>query len=274
MRLVLKLIMLLLPGYLSAQNDTVMYYSITGDPVNSKEEAFVYEELSKVSPGQFEMTRFQNFNGRWKEDFKTQIYADSDTSFVLINLRNKFKPDTLVRYYHHYDSNFLVSEYKDAVLVARGPGKCALPLIKSGKWLYFGKSNGKPEKEEVYVNNRMITNKVWINDTVFVNDVFQIAEKMPEYKGGQNEYIKFISAHLVYPKFAVENGIQGTVFVQMIITDSGIVKGAKIIRGVEESLNDEALRVVSLMPGNWIPAKNGNKNVSVFMNLPIYFKLK
>jgi len=264
----------MIPGYLSAQKDTVMYYSIKSDPVNSPKEAFYYEKLSKISSDHFEMVRFHNFKGKWKEAYKTQIYANTDTSFVIIDMSNNFKPDTLLRYYHRCDSNYLVSDYIDSVLISRGRSKYSLPLVKVGNWIYYDKKTSKPEKEEVYANNKVVTNKLWINDIDYVTDVFQLADKHPEYKGGQDEFMNYLSSNLVYPKFAMKNGIQGIVFVSVIITDSGLLKGAKIIRGVEKSLDDEAIRVISTIPNNWIPAKNGDKNVSAFMNIPISFKLK
>jgi len=266
--------MLLISGYLSAQTETVIYYSKMSNPVDSKKEAFSYDVLTMTSENHFELTKFQDWNGKWKEDFKTHIVINSDTSMLVINLRNKFKPDTTIRYYYQIDSGFTIIEYKESVIISKGFSKKIVPLIKSDNWIYYDRYNGKLDKEEFYINNRMVTNKIWISDSSYVSDVFQITEKMPEYKGGQVAMMNFIASRLKYPKFAMENGIQGTVFVQIIITDSGEIKGSKIIRGVEKSLNDEALRVINMLPNTWTPGKIGDKNVNVFMNIPINFKLQ
>jgi TonB family protein len=266
--------MLLISGYLSAQTDTVIYYSKMSNPVDSKKDAFSYDVLTKISENHFELTKYQDWNGKWKEDFKTQIWVNSDTSLILINLRNKFNPDTTLRYFHKIDSGFSIVEFKDSVLISEGNSSRNLPLIKKGNWKYYDRINGRLDREESYVNNRMITNKIWINDSSFVTDVFQITDKMPEYNGGQIAFMNYLSSHLIYPKFAMDNGIQGTVFIQFIITESGQMKGAKILRGVEKSLNDEALRVINSVPNNWTPGKIDDKNVNVFMNIPINFKLQ
>ncbi|MBK7946810.1 MAG: energy transducer TonB [Flavobacteriales bacterium] len=104
-------------------------------------------------------------------------------------------------------------------------------------------------------------------DTVFV-----IAEEMPTFPGGQEAMMKFIGSKIRYPKEAVDNGIQGTVFVTFVVERDGSITGVKTLRGIGSGCDEEALRVVQSMP-KWIPGKQRGKEVRVQYNLPIRFKL-
>ncbi|MBV5315496.1 MAG: energy transducer TonB [Prolixibacteraceae bacterium] len=103
--------------------------------------------------------------------------------------------------------------------------------------------------------------------------VFFIVEEMPDFPGGQLALRKFIAQAIKYPVIAQENGIQGKVFVNFVVAKDGTVTGAKIARGVDPSLDKEALRVVNSLP-KWKPGKQGGKPVRVSYTVPINFVLQ
>lgn len=103
-------------------------------------------------------------------------------------------------------------------------------------------------------------------------DVFEIVEEMPEFPGGQNELNKFIDKNLHYPEIAYKKGLQGNVIVQIIIDKDGSVIKPKIIRSLEPSLDNEALRIIGLMP-KWKPGKQREKVLKVRYTFPIQFKI-
>ncbi len=103
--------------------------------------------------------------------------------------------------------------------------------------------------------------------------VFFIVEEMPEFPGGQLALRKFIAQAVKYPVIAQENGIQGKVFVNFVVGKDGSITGAKIARGVDPSLDKEALRVVNSLP-KWKPGKQGGKPVRVSYTVPINFQLQ
>jgi len=103
--------------------------------------------------------------------------------------------------------------------------------------------------------------------------VFTVVEEMPKFKGGDKARIQFLVENLRYPEQARKDSIQGTVYVQFIIEENGSVTNAHILRGVNEDLDAEALRVVEMMPA-WIPGKQDGKPVKVQFNLPLVFRLK
>jgi len=103
--------------------------------------------------------------------------------------------------------------------------------------------------------------------------VFFIVEEMPEFPGGQLALRGFIAKAVKYPVIAQENGIQGKVFVNFVVGKDGSISGAKISRGVDPSLDKEALRVVNSLP-KWKPGKQGGKPVRVSYTVPINFQLQ
>ena len=104
-------------------------------------------------------------------------------------------------------------------------------------------------------------------------EVFQIVEQMPEFPGGNTALLEFNGQNVEYPQFSKENGIQGRVFVSFIIEPDGSVSNVKILRGVSEEIDEEAIRVVKSMP-NWEPGMSRGKKVRVAYTLPINFKLQ
>ena len=102
--------------------------------------------------------------------------------------------------------------------------------------------------------------------------VMVTSEKMPEYPGGQEAMMKFLSKNIQYPASALENNKQGVVYVQFVVDIDGSITNTKVIRGFDADCDAEALRVVNLMP-NWTPGEQDGKKVKVRFNLPIRFAL-
>ena len=99
-----------------------------------------------------------------------------------------------------------------------------------------------------------------------------IPETMPSFRGGEQKLFEFIGKNVVYPKEAIEAGVEGRVFVEFYIEKDGTVCDAKVLRGIGYGCDEEALRVIGLMP-KWSPGKQRGKAVRVRYTLPINFKL-
>lgn len=95
---------------------------------------------------------------------------------------------------------------------------------------------------------------------------------MPQYPGGEAELRKFIAAELDYPLEARVNKESGEVLVAFSIGMDGYISGVRVVRSVSESLDAEAVRVVSKMPP-WIPGKKNGRPVRAEMTIPINFKV-
>jgi len=100
-----------------------------------------------------------------------------------------------------------------------------------------------------------------------------LVENTPEFPGGELALRKYINTAIEYPGLAQENGLQGKVFVNFVVGKDGSVSNAKIFRGVDPSLDKEALRVIMSLP-KWNPGMQRGKAVRVSYTLPISFQLQ
>ena len=103
---------------------------------------------------------------------------------------------------------------------------------------------------------------------------FQLVEKKPTFMGGDaNTFSKWVNEKLVYPEIAKENGVQGRVVLQFTVNADGSVSGVKVLRGVDASLDKEAVRVVSQSP-KWEPGRQRDRAVKVTYTFPVIFQLR
>lgn len=103
---------------------------------------------------------------------------------------------------------------------------------------------------------------------------FQLVEDKPSFMGGDaNTFSKWVNERLVYPEIAKENGVQGRVTLQFTVNTDGSVSNVKVLRGVDSSLDKEAVRVVSMSP-KWTPGKQRDRAVKVTYTFPVIFQLR
>jgi protein TonB len=107
------------------------------------------------------------------------------------------------------------------------------------------------------------------------DEVFLVGsvEQNPEFPGGQDAMMKWIYNELKYPVIAMEMGIGGRVTVSFVVGKDGSIRDITVMRGVDPSLDKEAVRVVSKMP-KWMPGRQGGNAVSVKFMLPIVFQMR
>ena len=103
---------------------------------------------------------------------------------------------------------------------------------------------------------------------------FQLVEEKPSFQGGDaNQFSKWVNSRLVYPEIAKENGVQGRVTLQFTVEKDGSVTKVRVLRGVDPSLDKEAVRVVSMSP-KWKPGKQRDRAVPVTYTFPVIFQLR
>lgn len=105
------------------------------------------------------------------------------------------------------------------------------------------------------------------------NKVFDVVEEQPSFPGGQGALMQWLSDNIKYPVIAAENGVQGRVIVQFVVSKTGSISDVKVVRGVDPSLDREAVRVVSQMP-KWTPGRQNGTTVNVRYTLPVTFRLQ
>ncbi len=110
-----------------------------------------------------------------------------------------------------------------------------------------------------------------IEDEVFD---FHVVEQKPSFNGGDaNEFSKWVNKNLDYPEIAKENGVQGRVILRFTVNPDGSVSNVTVLRGVDSSLDKEAVRVVSKSP-KWKPGRQRDRAVKVTYTFPVIFQLR
>ncbi len=104
-------------------------------------------------------------------------------------------------------------------------------------------------------------------------EIFTIVDEMPQFPTGEDGLGRFIAEYMRYPSRAKQENIQGRILCSFIVRKDGTISNVEVVNGLDNELDNEALRVLSMMP-KWTPGKNDNKTVSVKCILPIDFKIE
>ena len=99
-----------------------------------------------------------------------------------------------------------------------------------------------------------------------------VGEHRAEFPGGDRALLDFLKSNLVYPKAAQDSSIQGRVIVRFTVEKDGSITDVEVVRGVHPALDEEAVRVVSMMP-KWKPGTQMGDTVRTKFTLPVLFKI-
>ncbi len=116
------------------------------------------------------------------------------------------------------------------------------------------------------------TGTVYTTQARFGDQIFTCVEQQPEFPGGINAMMEYLANHIKYPKEAINKNIEGKVFIKFVVSETGQVENAIIMRGIGGGCEEEALRVVEEMPV-WQPGRQDGEAVAVYYTLPVVFNL-
>lgn len=189
-------------------------------------------------------------------------------------------------YGHKYglSNNFNFSHLKKRIIMmnkkkSNGTGriKYALFMVPAFALLVAGNiscSQGASEKQDAKEETVAPDSVVAVpTDSVAKDEVFMVAEQMPEFPGGMKELLKFLQDNLKYPESAMKNNVQGRVIVQFVVEKDGTPTEFNVVRAVNPDLDAEALRVLKTMP-KWKPGMQRGEVVRVKYTVPVTFRLQ
>ena len=130
----------------------------------------------------------------------------------------------------------------------------------------------KKKKGKTSINFPMANNEKIIRDN---DGVYNRAETMPEFPGGQDALSSYINQHLDYSQKAIDNSTDGTIHISFVVDENGKVVGSKLIgtKKLGDGLDEETLRVFNNMP-SWKPGIINGKKVKTRLEVPITFQLE
>jgi len=201
-----------------------------------------------------------------KDQLATGLYGDNAKYGVIrITTKNNFTNDPLKEPLFVLDGEFITKARLDAL----GSDKIkSINVLKDASAI--AKYGNKGSKGVIEITTK---NNAGIDSNIDVNSVHLVVEEMPEFPGGKGALMNFITANIKYPTQASADKVEGRVFVNFVVSPTGKVTNAKIVKGFgNHELNDEAIRVVSKMP-DWKPGKEKGVAVNVSYTIPIEFKL-
>lgn len=132
--------------------------------------------------------------------------------------------------------------------------------------------NNAPKEEKIVAAETENVSSAVATTSQGEDEVYMSVEKNPEFPGGVNAMMDYLRGNLKYPESAKKNKQEGRVFIGFVVEKDGSVTNVKVLRGVCEELDNEAVRVVKSMP-TWIAGRDKGEPVRVQYTLPIVFKL-
>jgi protein TonB len=150
--------------------------------------------------------------------------------------------------------------------------------LADGEW-YYNNDTGRTAFSKIYSLGTLIRTRDLIREADSINQLRgqipgeAIEEIESEFPGTQKAWAKFLSKNLKYPERAINNNIQGEVWVEFVIDTLGNIEDIRIARSVEFSLDEEAIRLIRQSP-RWTPARQGGRKLRSFKRQPINFRLE
>lgn len=205
----------------------------------------------------------------------TVIHAGYDSKtyqFHLLGLTHQCSTATLY-------NNFNVLDLKNRIIMmnkkrSRKIGRAKYFVFLPMAVLLLQFCNIDPEKKDVFQETTAEHSGVDMQEESSKHEgqVFTMVEEMPRYPGGEKKLLEFLKENVKYPAEAEAKGIQGRVIASFVINTDGSTSDYEILRGVDEALDQEALRVIASFP-KWIPGKQRGQAVRVKYTVPITFRL-
>jgi len=109
-------------------------------------------------------------------------------------------------------------------------------------------------------------------DTTSANHIYVSVQKEPQFPGGINKFFQYILQNIRYPEEARKNGIEGRVFITLVVEKDGSLSNIHVVRGISKELDAEAVRVLKSCP-KWNPGIQNEHPVRVEYTMPITFSL-
>jgi TonB family protein len=218
--------------------------------------------------------------GFLKRDYQTLILNEA-MGLQVNNLTNNFNV-SLIKNRIHMMTKSRSGSWAVSKLLITVPAIFCLGLLFSAGTSYVGFAQDKtkadpgsskvtatPQAQDVKTKSAAPASTEKI---AYKEPVYPVVEKMPSYPGGDDARIAFLVKNIKYPEQAKKNGIQGKVFVSFIVEADGSITDVKVLRGIGGGCDEEATRVIKMMP-KWNPGTDKGKPVRVQFNLPIKFAL-
>lgn len=107
-----------------------------------------------------------------------------------------------------------------------------------------------------------------------ITKAYTYVEQMPVYKGSEAALLTFLGDNIRYPEAAQKAGVEGITVMTFVVETDGTITDIKTVKSLSPETDQEAVRVIKLTSGNWIPGKQNGETVRVKYTVPIRYTIK
>jgi TonB family protein len=205
-------------------------------------------------------------------------YLKSNIQYPQKAIENGFEGNVFVNFVVEKDGS--ISQVKTLRGIGGGCNEEAERVVKTMPAWKPGKVKGEAVRTQFTIPIRFdlkakVESDVVVNIDVTKKDstmeeVFMLVEEAPKYPGGEEARMKFLRENIKYPKMAIKNNIQGTVYASFVVEKDGSISTIKILKGIGGGCDEEVIRLLKQMP-KWEPGKQRGKAIRAQYNMPIKF---
>lgn len=201
------------------------------------------------------------------DQLMTQNHPKEAYVDLLLHLIRPIRQETLVNNFNHFQLKKRINMMYQPKSSSMARIKYALSLPLIGLLCVFVACESQEEKPNLdnYTPEQ-------ISERVMQGEVFDVVDNMPVPAGGMEGWNVFLSENLSYPETARNEGVEGTVYAEFTVDTDGAINDVELLRGVDERLDQEALRVLRKAP-DWTPGSHKGVDVPIKMRVPIRFKI-
>ena len=194
-----------------------------------------------------------------------RVYSAEELTMSQVNVLFQQDPSPMIvkdEQYNRTDTIFSIEDY-GILLTAMRDSESFTETQESGSYTDIpeGASSFQPLQRQAANSSQAVR----------LVEPMTEADIMPSYPGGEAALYQFLSSQIRYPPDALENKVEGKVFVRFVINPDGSITKVNVLRGIGYGCDEEAIRVVKMMP-SWIPGEEKGQKVPVFSSLAVNFK--
>lgn len=285
-----------LTGFAAAGQNAVKHLEFMGIPLDGSKEAF-FEKLAEKGFTRTQDWLFGGYEDEARGDYagfsrcKVEVYSVPGMDVVYsvkLTIPESDAPgfeERIERFYSLLQRSFPreegyieVDEDDDTVVTFYDAENTRLLEAKMYEDLGISREDYERESLEraVEVKEELQCGAEEVEEEEIVQEAipFQLVEQKPMFRGGDaNTFSKWVNERLVYPEDAKANAVQGMVMIQFTVEADGSVTNVRVLRGVDSSIDAEAVRVVSSSP-KWTPGRQRDRAVRVTYTFPVIFQLR
>jgi antitoxin component YwqK of YwqJK toxin-antitoxin module len=264
--------MLFVPIAGNGQQDTVVFTGVNGK-LTTEEKADTRKEIFYQGPSKLEIVTCRKMDRKWQVTQDELITKEKGNTFTITNKREK-KGTTVVRQYERReDGSFYFREYNGKQLIREGRTLMMFPIILVGECREYYES-GQLKSISQYANNELIGNLNWLeNGDKYIDSVFYSVDEEPMLTGGNTRLHQHVLQAFRNSGLDLTS-VNGTLIVGFVVTETGELKGVRIMKSLNTKLNGIAMMAINSLYGKWKPATLGGSPVRYFQLFPINFIVK